>query len=326
MQLRLVLRGAPVEHIGLEGIARLLESCDERTSTQEPQEAMLVAATPPTGEAERLAFRAGFMAVWHRDDSWTFDGPSAADKEPGDDRHRATVAAPPVGEAEPSVIAQFIDPAAVIYLPDDVRSELFRCAASNGRISVEYLVAIYRCGVANGKLAAEIAKDAAIASPAPQPADGVTQAQHEIVASIIDMVEHDQSRRAEMNRLRADALRAVLARALASGGLVKYYQGASYTAEKTLDELRDWRATVTAALGREGGAHYPDVPKHIREMRRALDGLPGHTCHVSSDTCGGCEYAMERDHRLMDAIHERDDALRERDEARAALAKYEAAH
>ncbi len=51
---------------------------------------------------------------------------------------------------------------------------------------------------------------------APQPADGVTQAQHEIVASIIDMVEHDQSRRAEMNRLRADALRAVLARALAS--------------------------------------------------------------------------------------------------------------
>lgn len=61
--------------------------------------------------------------------------------------------------------------------------------------------------------------DAALASPAPQPADGVTQAQHEIVASIIDMVEHDQSRRAEMNRLRADALRAVLARALASGGL-----------------------------------------------------------------------------------------------------------
>ena len=57
---------------------------------------------------------------------------------------------------------------------------------------------------------------AALTSPAPQPADGVTQAQHEIVASIIDMVEHDQSRRAEMNRLRADALRAVLARALAS--------------------------------------------------------------------------------------------------------------
>jgi hypothetical protein len=89
-------------------------------------------------------------------------------------------------------------------------------------------------------------------------------------------------------------------------------------------KLRDWRATVTAALGREGGAHYEDVPKHIREMRRALDGIPGHTCHVSSDTCGGCEYAMERDHRLMDAIHERDDAFRERDEARAALARYEA--
>lgn len=91
-----------------------------------------------------------------------------------------------------------------------------------------------------------------------------------------------------------------------------------------VSKLRDWRATVTAALGREGGAHYEDVPKHIREMRRALAGVPGHTCHVSSDTCGGCEYAMERDHRLMDAIHERDDALRERDEALAALARYEA--
>jgi predicted methyltransferase len=72
----------------------------------------------------------------------------------------------------------------------------------------------------------------------------VTQAQHEIVASIIDMVEHDQSRRAEMNRLRADALRAVLARALASGGLVKYYQGASYTAERERDEAREALANV----------------------------------------------------------------------------------
>ena len=95
---------------------------------------------------------------------------------------------------------------------------------------------------------------------------------------------------------------------------IDHWEFRATTAEKTLDEIRDWRATVTAALGREGGAHYPDVPKHIREMRRALDSLPGHTCHVSSDTCGGCEYAMERDHRLMDA-------LRERDEARAALAE-----
>lgn len=68
MNLRLVLRGAPVEHMGLEGLARLLESCDERTSTQEPQEAELVAATPPTGEAERLDHTVELPEQGTRDD------------------------------------------------------------------------------------------------------------------------------------------------------------------------------------------------------------------------------------------------------------------
>ena len=34
-----------------------------------------------------------------------------------------------------------------------------------------------------------------------------------------------------------------------------------------IDELRDWQATVTTALGREGGAFFEDVPKHVRELR-----------------------------------------------------------
>lgn len=53
--------------------------------------------------------------------------------------------------SEPMVIENYMDPAAPLYLPDDVRSDLMKCAASNGRISLEYLVAIYRCGVAHGK-------------------------------------------------------------------------------------------------------------------------------------------------------------------------------
>lgn len=47
-----------------------------------PKPPLPAAPAPAAGEAERQAFRAGFMAVWHRDDSWTFNGPSAADKEP----------------------------------------------------------------------------------------------------------------------------------------------------------------------------------------------------------------------------------------------------
>ena len=109
--------------------------------------------------------------------------------------------APPVGEAER-------------LLRDGDASRLRNIAdAMAGRVDWEFW---QDAMVDMRAIAHAIDQVAALASPAPQPADGVTQAQHEIVASIIDMVEHDQSRRAEMNRLRADALRAVLARALAS--------------------------------------------------------------------------------------------------------------
>lgn len=33
------------------------------------------------------------------------------------------------------------------------------------------------------------------------------------------------------------------------------------------EKLLDWRATVTVSLGREGGAFFEDVPKHIRELK-----------------------------------------------------------
>lgn len=49
---------------------------------------------------------------------------------------------------DPSEIGKFIDPAAENYLPDRIQRELLRCAGSNGRISVDYLFAIYRCGQA----------------------------------------------------------------------------------------------------------------------------------------------------------------------------------
>jgi len=49
-----------------------------------------------------------------------------------------------------SVFAPFMDPCD-IYLPQDVTGELLRCATANGRISYEYLLAIYRAGVAAGK-------------------------------------------------------------------------------------------------------------------------------------------------------------------------------
>jgi hypothetical protein len=58
-----------------------------------------------------------------------------------------------------SVFDPFIDPCD-IHLPLDVTGELLRCATANGRISYEYLLAIYRCGVAAGR-----EKTAALASP-----------------------------------------------------------------------------------------------------------------------------------------------------------------
>ena len=40
-----------------------------------------------------------------------------------------------------------------------------------------------------------------------------------------------------------------------------------------VEQLRDWQATVTAALRREGGAFYEDVPKHVRELRAQVEQL-----------------------------------------------------
>lgn len=37
------------------------------------------------------------------------------------------------------------------------------------------------------------------------------------------------------------------------------------------DELRDWQATTTVALGREGGSFFADVPKHIRELKQRAE-------------------------------------------------------
>lgn len=56
-----------------------------------------------------------------------------------------------------SEIEKLIDPAAENYLPEQIQRELLRCAGSNGRISVDYLFAIYRCGQA-AELAAHAAE------------------------------------------------------------------------------------------------------------------------------------------------------------------------
>ena len=40
-----------------------------------------------------------------------------------------------------------------------------------------------------------------------------------------------------------------------------------------VEALEDWQATVTAALGREGGAFFADMPKHIRGMVTQLATL-----------------------------------------------------
>lgn len=40
-----------------------------------------------------------------------------------------------------------------------------------------------------------------------------------------------------------------------------------------VEALEDWQATVTAALGREGGALFEDVPKHIKGMVSQLATL-----------------------------------------------------
>lgn len=47
---------------------------------------------------------------------------------------------------DPKTPKDFMDPAAWLYLPEAVARELHECARSNGRIDIDYLVAIYRCG------------------------------------------------------------------------------------------------------------------------------------------------------------------------------------
>ena len=37
-----------------------------------------------------------------------------------------------------------------------------------------------------------------------------------------------------------------------------------------VERLKDWQATVTVALGREGGVFFEDVAAHIRELRAQL--------------------------------------------------------
>ena len=46
---------------------------------------------------------------------------------------------------------------------------------------------------------------------------------------------------------------------------------ARQAAESQAFALREWQVDVTAALGREGGAHYVDVPSHIRALRSERD-------------------------------------------------------
>lgn len=43
--------------------------------------------------------------------------------------------------------------------------------------------------------------------------------------------------------------------------------------EAELDQLRDWRADVTVALQREGGAFFEDVPKHVKALVAERDQL-----------------------------------------------------
>lgn len=46
---------------------------------------------------------------------------------------------------------------------------------------------------------------------------------------------------------------------------------ARHAAESDAFALREWQADVTSALGREGGAHFVDVPSHIRALRSERD-------------------------------------------------------
>ena len=48
--------------------------------------------------------------------------------------------------------------------------------------------------------------------------------------------------------------------------------------------------------------------REAAERERDAYARTPHTCHVSGDTCGGCEYVLERDKRILAAERARDDA------------------
>lgn len=47
-------------------------------------------------------------------------------------------------------------------------------------------------------------------------------------------------------------------------------QGQLLASERERNVLREWRMDVTVALGRQGGAHYEDVPQHVRDLKAKL--------------------------------------------------------
>jgi hypothetical protein len=81
-----------------------------------------------------------------------------------------------------------------------------------------------------------------------------------------------------------------------------------------LERLREWRCTVTAALRRQGGAFYEDVPKHIREMwqelervKAELDGARLDLRHIADENVKWRKRAMAGEQeiaRLREALRE----------------------
>lgn len=115
------------------------------------------------------------------------------------------------------------------------------------------------------------------------------------------------------------------------------------TLEARLAELTDWRATVTVALQREGGAFFADVPKHIRDLITEGDALEARVkecqrdlahwkdCHgVTADKLVDAETALAQCRTALEAIalragpHSSVMARDVRTLAKAALASLEA--
>jgi DNA repair ATPase RecN len=89
--------------------------------------------------------------------------------------------------------------------------------------------------------------------------------------------------------------------------------------------LREIRETSLEALRAFPSAEYPSIANRLREIVNVLadaedaieqlartvaeqakeiaafETRPGHTCHVSSDTCGACEFLLARNERVRAA-------------------------